>query len=128
MFGSTSATITRDRFSPSASAATTKSRETMPRATPRETRATRGAWEMPIISTMIHGAGSSRAVSTTSESRICGKASTTSLSRMMISSHQPPAYAATTPTRTPTTMPRMVASTAITRMPVPPCISRLSTS
>ena len=61
MLGSTSATMTRDRFSPSASAATTKSRETMPSATPRATRATRGACETPTSTTMTHGGGVLRA-------------------------------------------------------------------
>ena len=41
--------------------------------------------------------GCSIAVSTTSASRICGNARTTSLRRMITSSHQPPPYAATTP-------------------------------
>ena len=90
MLGSTSATITRERFSPSASAATTKSRDTMPSATPRATRATRGACEAPTSTTMTHDAGFWSAVSTTRASRICGKASSTSLSRMITSSHQPP--------------------------------------
>ena len=52
-------------------------------------------------------------VRTSRASRICGKASVTSLSRMITSSHQPPQYAAMTPMRVPTTMPRMVLSTAI---------------
>ena len=91
MLGSTSAMITRSRLSPSASAAVTKSRETMPSATPRASRATRGACETPTSSTIIHQVGWSTAVSTSSASRICGKASATSFSRMIASSSQPPA-------------------------------------
>ncbi len=90
MLGSTSARITRLRFSPSASAAMTKSRDTMPRATPRASRATRGAWETPTSTIRIQADGCSIAVSTTSASRICGKERTTSLRRMITSSHQPP--------------------------------------
>ena len=91
MFGSTSARITRSRLSPSASAAVMKSRETMPSATPRASRATRGACEKPTSSTIIHQVGWSTAVSTSSASRICGNASATSFSRMIASSSQPPA-------------------------------------
>ena len=116
MFGSTSARITRLRFSPSASAATTKSRLTMPSATPRASRATRGAWEMPTRAMRIQADGWVMAVSTTSASRIWGNDSTTSLRRMITSSHQPPAYAATTPTAMPSTMPRTVPPTAMRRI------------
>ena len=77
---------------------------------------------------IIHALGWSTAVSTTSASRICGKASITSLSRMITSSHQPPAYAAITPMRVPSTMLSSVPSTAMTRISVPPYISRDSTS
>ena len=57
MLGSTSATITRLRFSPRASAAWTKSRETMPSATPRAMRAVRGALERPTSSDDHPGLG-----------------------------------------------------------------------
>ena len=113
MLGSTSARITRLRFSPSASAAMTKSRDTMPSATPRARRATRGAWETPTSTMRIHAVGCSIAVSTSSASRICGNDRTTSLKRMITSSHQPPPYAATTPIAIPSTMPSSVPNTAM---------------
>ena len=53
-------------------------------------------------------------------SRICGKASATSLSRMIASSSQPPQYAATTPMMMPSTIPNAVASNEMIRIEAPP--------
>ena len=60
MLGRTSATITRERRSPRASAACTKSRETRPSATPRAIRAVRGALESPTRTTSIQALGEKR--------------------------------------------------------------------
>ena len=58
--GSSSPKMIRERFSPTASAALTKSRSTTSWAAPRITRATRGACVRPTISTISHSFGAER--------------------------------------------------------------------
>ena len=85
--GSSSPKTMRERFSPTASAALTKSRSTTSWAAPRMTRATRGACVRPTAMTMSHSFGP-RAETASSTRMICGKASSTSLPRMSTSSSQ----------------------------------------
>ncbi len=96
-FGSSSPKMIRERFSPTASAALTKSRSTTSCAAPRITRATRGACVRPTIRTISQSFGPS-AETASSARMICGKASSTSLPRISTSSSQLREYAATSPT------------------------------
>ena len=75
------------RLMPKASAARTKSRCATSSVAARATRAMRGAWPIPTMSTMSQSWGP-RIDTNSSASTICGKASTTSRRRMMDSSIQ----------------------------------------
>ena len=59
-FGSSSPSMIRERFSPTASAALTKSRSTTSCAAPRITRATRGTWPIATTRTISHSFGADR--------------------------------------------------------------------
>ena len=86
-FGSSSPNTIRERFSPTASAALTKSRSTTSCAAPRITRATRGLCPIATTRTISHSFGPS-AETASSARMICGNASTTSLPRISTSSTQ----------------------------------------
>ncbi len=126
-FGNSSARMILWRFSPTASAALTKSRSTTCSAAPRITRATRGAVVMPTASTRSHSLGPSAATSSSAK-RICGKARKMSATRISNSSTKPPAYAAVRPISTPSVTPRIVESTASPSTVRPPFRNRLRTS
>ena len=87
MFGKISPRRIRQRATPSASAAATKSRSTTGCAAPRVTRATRGIVVRPTASTISQDVAPS-VVTATSASMICGNARITSIPRMSTSSSQ----------------------------------------
>ena len=87
-FGSSSSKTIRERDSPTASAALTKSRSATSSAAPRMTRATRGACVPPTHSTISHGRGP-KADTASRVRMIGGNARMTSLPRISTSSSQP---------------------------------------
>ena len=126
MFGSTSPSRIRQRGTPSASAAATKSRSTIGCAAPRVTRATRGIVVSPTASTMQPRPAGRRVAIATSASMICGKARITSMARIRTSSSTLRGVGRDqADRRRRATRPRAVASTAITRMLRPPHRNRL---
>src|SRR5919108_733637 len=86
-FGSSPSMMIRERRSPATSSALMKSRSTICWAAPRITRATRGAWVIPTVTTISQSFGPI-AETASSTKMICGNASTTSFPRISTSSTQ----------------------------------------
>ena len=92
------------RPAPSERAACTCSRARMPRATPQATRANCGAYRMPMVATSVGRLPPIKA-STTNATKISGRDTNTSTTRMAAASARRPRKATPTPMATPSTPP-----------------------
>ena len=127
MLGSTSCQMIQAGPAPSERAACTCSRARMPRATPQATRANCGAYRMPMVATSVGRLPPIKA-STTNATKISGRDTNTSTTRMAAAPARRPRKATPTPMATPSTPASATAAAATVSDTRAPCTARDSRS